>query len=69
MTVVCWCEDCPRKGKEMRVTDETHRHWVFECVTCQNLRTVDKFKAGGTIGAGRREDQPALKYIGRGMGC
>lgn len=51
----------------MRVTDETHRHWVFECTTCQNLRTIDKFKAGGTIGAGRREDQPALKYMGRGI--
>jgi hypothetical protein len=51
----------------MTVTDETYQHWVFRCPVCENYRTVDKFRAGGTIGAGRREDQPARKYLGRGI--
>lgn len=67
MTIICHCEDCPRKGKEMKVIDETFHHWVFQCKTCENLRTVDKFRAGGTINSGRREDVPVPKYIGRGM--
>ena len=65
--IVCQCEDCPRFHHEMDVKDETFSHWVFRCRTCENLRTVDKFRVGGTIGAGRREDQPALKYIGKGF--
>ena len=67
LTVVCHCEDCPRKGLAMTVQDETHRHWIFRCQVCENWRTVDKFRAGGTIGAGRREDQPATQYQGRGF--
>lgn len=67
MTVVCHCDDCPRKGKEMHVKDETHHHWIFRCPTCENWRTVDKGRAGGTRGAGRREDQPAPRFIGRGF--
>ena len=67
LTIICHCEDCPRKGKAMKVMDETERHWVFRCMTCENLRTVDKFRAGGTIGAGRREDVPPRKWIGAGI--
>lgn len=70
MTIVCRCDECParfNRDKPMRTIDETFRHWVFKCMTCHNLRTVDKFRAGGTIGAGRREDVPVAKYIGRGM--
>ena len=67
LVIICHCEDCPRKGQAMKVMDETERHWVFRCVTCENLRTVDKFRAGGTIGAGRREDVPPRKWIGAGI--
>lgn len=67
LVIVCHCPDCPRKGQEMKQTDETHRHWLFRCPTCDNLRIVDKFRAGGTIGAGRREDQPAPQWIGKGF--
>jgi len=67
LTIVCHCPECPRKGKSMKCIDETERHWIFKCLVCDNLRTVDKFRAGGTIGAGRREDQPPLKYVGRGI--
>lgn len=51
----------------MKPIDETTRHWIFQCQTCENLRTVDKFRAGGTIGAGRREDVPPKKYLGVGF--
>lgn len=51
----------------MTVQDETHKHWVFRCPVCENWKAVDKFRAGGTMGAGRREDQPAIKYQGRGF--
>lgn len=59
--IVCQCEECPKYRQAdapLKVIDETYGHWIFRCQTCLNLRTVDKHRAGGTIGAGRREDQP-----------
>jgi len=66
LTIVCHAPDCPRNGQAMTLQDATHGHWVFRCAVCENWRTVDKTRAGGTLGAGRRDDQPALKYSGRG---
>lgn len=67
LTIVCHCPDCPRNGLPVKQIDETFHSWIFECPTCKNLRCVSKAKVGGTIGAGRRDDEPALKYIGRGI--
>ncbi len=70
LIIVCHGEDCPHRmdrDHPMTCIDETHGHWVFRCATCLNARAVDKQHAGGTQGAGRREDQPALKYPGRGF--
>lgn len=63
--IVCHAEDCPaRKNpkKPLRVTDETAHAWIFACPTCLNVRAIAKQKIGGTIGAGRRDDQPAKQY-------
>lgn len=70
MTIICRVEECPwyrQADHPMKVYDETERHWVFQCQRCLNLRTVDKFKIGGTIGQGRKDDEPVKKYLGRGF--
>ncbi len=68
--IVCHGEDCPRRLNRqypMKPVDETYRHVTYQCQTCLNVRAVGKDKVGGTIGAGRREDQPALRVQGRGI--
>ena len=68
--IICRVDECPAKfnrDKPMKVLDETFNHWVFQCQTCLNLRTVSKDRVGGTRMSGRREDVPPRKWIGAGI--
>jgi hypothetical protein len=66
MVIVCHLDECPRHLKPMRLLRETASAWIFECPTCANVRAVHKTIAGGTLGAGEKEDG-CKQVVGRGF--
>lgn len=64
LMVVCRSPEC-RDGVEQRPLDpkplvktgETYSAWTFRCATCGSLRVVTKDQIGGTIGAGKTDEQ------------
>lgn len=67
VTIICLsCQEHGRGRVVMLCKREHASAWVFGCPRCGTIRAVTKDKAGGSVGAGRRDDGSKDAY-GKGF--